>query len=147
MAHPLQPVYDFIMRRKIAKLRKTDPDLAATFDPVSVKAETDETGLAEIEMVFKGSALSILADEAAKMMQASGAKNFLEVSAFSVHADQPVLITMQWAYANTPAKECDRLRKQVAELEAKVAEADRAWTEVFKLREQIEAGQLKPWER
>jgi hypothetical protein len=146
MAHPLQPVYDFIMRRKLARLRKTEPELANSFDPKYLTAEMKE-GRIDITAIFQNSPLRILGDEAARILDETSTKNFLELNMFSVKTARPVRITLQWAEKYSPGEECERLRRKVAELEAKVAEADKAWTEVFKLREQIEAGQLKPWER
>lgn len=121
MAHPLQPVYDFIMRCKLASLRKTDPELANSFDPKYLTAEMKE-GRIDITAIFQNSPLRILADEAARMMDETGTKNFLELNMFSARMSRPVRITLQWADKYSPAEECERLRRRVKELETKAGQ-------------------------
>ncbi len=80
------------------------------------KAEFDESGF-HVVASFPG--VVVLADEAARMLDASNAENYIEFDMMP-RLDRglpPVRVTVQWADEMSPAQKAAMLEKRIKELE------------------------------
>jgi len=93
--------------RMIAK----DPAAQATFK----KASFDETGMSA---TFIHENIAILANDAAAMLNAANADNYLQFDMVPRldRGMRPIRVTVQWANGESPADQNARLRKEIEQL-------------------------------
>lgn len=86
------------------------------------KAEFDENGFHAIAS-FPG--IAILADEAANMLTASSAKNYLEFDMMPRldRGLRPIRVTVQWAEGESPAAQAEHLRQELESLKNEISES------------------------
>lgn len=84
-------------------------------------AEFDENGF---HLIASFPGVCILADEAAEMLEANNAKNYVEFDMMPRidRGLRPVRITVQWAIGKSPAQRVVELEKHIEELQSQVGE-------------------------
>lgn len=68
--------------------------------------------------------VAILAEQAADLLEAEHAENYVQFNMMPRldRGLRPILVTVQWAYGEAPGKQNARLRAEVEQLKARIAE-------------------------
>lgn len=76
-----------------------------------VSAHARQNGM---DITLKSPMVVVFANEAAAMLERHNAKNYLEFRMMSPDYDQPILVTIQWAYGQGPGERSLALEREIA---------------------------------
>lgn len=104
-------LFAHLLRLSLNIMIAKDPAAQATFK----KASFDETGMSA---TFIHENIAILANDAAAMLNAANADNYLQFDMVPRldRGMRPIRVTVQWANGESPADQNARLRKEIEQL-------------------------------